>query len=279
MLLARCAARDGRRRQGTFAGVVAALVHRLDDLTEVVRQNAAIALGSIGHADSFAPLADALRTGPPDLRYQAATSLAEIDPPRALAPLVAALDDADAQVVAAAALAIGAIGDAAGIAPLAAQLEHADAGARFDVGYALAELGDGRGRAALVAGLGDEPRAWDAVTALARLGTADDVEALAHALVAKRTPMEAMVLAAGKLLALAPESPHADAARRVLLAALTVRKTHIRGLAVEQLGDAAGAWARAPLDKLARSGKGEELLDAIAGALAQIDARAASAPP
>jgi HEAT repeat protein len=258
------------------AELVAVLVSRLDDGVPVVRQNAAIALGSLHHADAFAPLATALRDGPPDLRFQAATSLAEIDPARAFDPLVAALADTDAQVVAAAALSIGAIGDARGIAALAAVVDHKDAGTRFDVGYALAELGDDRGRPALIAGLADAQRAWDAVTALARLGTADDVEALARALVAKRTPVEASILAAGKLLLLAPASAHADSARRVLLEALTNRKTHVRGLAVEQLGEAAGPWAKAPLDRLARSGKGADLLDAIAGALAQIDARHAS---
>jgi HEAT repeat protein len=265
---------DPTDRAGDVAPVVAALVSRLMDGAAIVRQNAAIALGSLGHADGFAPLAEALRDGPPDLRFQAATSLAEIDPPRAFEPLVAALADADPQVVGAAALSLGAIGDPRGVAPLVARVDHPDVAARFDVAYALADLGDGSGRAALAAGLVDSARAWDAVTALAKLGSVDDVEALARALVAKRTPIEASVLAAGRLLAIAPQSSHADAARRVVLAALTARKTHIRGLAVEQLGEAAGTWARLPLDKLARSGKGADLHEAIAAALARIDARA-----
>jgi HEAT repeat protein len=256
------------------AAVVAALVSRLVDGAPIVRQNAAIALGSVGHADGFAPLVEVLHSGPPDLRFQAATSLAEVDASRAFEPLVAALADADPQVVGAAALALGAIGDPRSVAPLVALVGHADAGTRFDVGYALADLGDGAGRAALAAGLLDGQRAWDAVIALAKLATVDDVEALARALVAKHTPLEASVLAAGRLLAIAPSSSHADAARRVLLAALTARKTHIRGLAVEQLGEAAGTWARLPLDKLARSGKGADLHDAIAAALSRIDARA-----
>ena len=61
----------------------------------------------------------------------------------------------------------------------------------------------------------------------------------------------------------------------MLIAALTARKIHVRGLAVEQLGAIGGAWAKAPLEKLARSGKGVELLEAIAAALRAIEERGA----
>jgi len=186
---------------------------------------------------------------------------------------VAALDDADPQVVAAAALSLGAIGDARAIAPLAGRLEHREAPTRFDVAYALAELGDPTGRDALAAGLGDAERAWDAVTALARLGTADDAEVLGRALLSKHTPPEATVLAAGAILKIAPASAHRDAARRVLLAALAARKIHVRGIAVEQLGEIGGAWAIAPLEKLGRSGKGAELAESIVAALRTIAER------
>jgi hypothetical protein len=113
------------------------------------------------------------------------------------------------------------------------------------------------------------------VTALANLGTTDDAEALGRTLVNKKTPPEATVLAAGKLLAIAPNGAHHDAARRVLLAALAARKVHVRSLAVEQLGEVAGDWAKIPLEKLARSGKGGELLEAIATALRAIQERLA----
>jgi hypothetical protein len=106
-----------------------------------------------------------------------------------------------------------------------------------------------------------------------RLGTPDDAEALGRALLGKQTPPEAMVLAAGAILRFAPRSAHHDAARRVLLAALGARKVHVRGIAVEQLGEVGGAWAIAPLEKLARSGKGADLLEAIAAALREVQAR------
>jgi len=108
------------------------------------------------------------------------------------------------------------------------------------------------------------------VSALATLGDPEDAEALGRALSNRRVPPEATVLAAGTLLRIAPASAHAEAARRVLLAALGSRKTHVRGLAVEQLGAlgaAAAEWARHPLERLARSGKGSELLEPIASAL------------
>ncbi len=254
---------------------IAALIKRLDDGAPVVRQNAAIALGTIGNADAFEALATALAEGPADLRFQAATSLTEIDQSRATPLLAKALGDKDPQVVGAAALSLGAIGDHGAAALLAPHLDHDESGARFDVAYALAELGDPRGRSVLTAALIDPDRAWDAVTALATLGTADDAEALGRTLVNKKTPPEATVLAAGKLLAIAPTGAHHDAARRVLVAALSARKVHVRGLAVEQLGDAAGDWAKLPLEKLARSSKGAELIDAIATALRSIDERLA----
>jgi len=254
-------------------GALPHLIKRLDDGIAAVRQNAAIALGTIGHVDGFEPLAEALTQGPPDLRFQAATSLAEIDLARAFDHEVTALGDGDGEVVGAAALAVGAIGkheaskrDAA-VAALTRKLDHASAGTRFDVAYALAELGDPAGRDVLVAAVSDADRAWDAVTALAELRATD---ALARAAGALATPMEARVLAAGKLLVLGEDS---EQARTLLVDALTDRKVHVRGLAIEQLGEVGGTWAKAPLEKLARSGKGSELRDAITTALRAIEDR------
>jgi HEAT repeat protein len=166
----------------------------------------------------------------------------------------------------------GSAGGAGGKAPRG--INHREPATRFDAAYALAELGDPSGRSALAAGLSDTERAWDAVTALTRLGTTDDAEVLGRALLGKHTPPEAIVLAAGAILKIAPASPHRDAARRVLIAALTARKVHVRGIAVEQLGETGGAWAIAPLEKLGRSGKGAEFGESIAAALRAIAERA-----
>lgn len=243
------------------------LVRRLDDGVTVVRQNAAIALGSIGHADGFESLAEALRAGPADLRFQAATSLVEIDARRAYGPIVASLEDRDPQVVAAAALSLGAIGNREAIPQLLRQIDHLNDSTRFDVAYALSELGDASGLGILVIALADADRAWDAVTALATLGDADG---LASTLTMKKVAPEPMVLAAGSLLFLRSDD---QPARRVLVAALGARKVHVRGLAVEQLAKVGGDWAVIPLEKLARSGKGGELLEPIAMALRAIAER------
>ncbi len=265
-------------------GTLPSLIKRLADGAPAVRQNAAIALGTMRHADGFAPLVEALREGPADLRYQAATSLAEIDASRAFEPVLAALDDRDPQVVCAAALSLGAIAkddaDRKEIArgAIAKRLDDADAAARFDLAYALAELGDDRGRETLAGAVTHEDCAWDAVTALAELRATEE---LARAVGNKKTIAEARVLAAGKLLALEKGAAtpartgftegSSDAARTVLLEGLTSRKGHVRGIAVEQLAEVGGPWAKAPLEKLARSGKSSELLEVIAGALAAID--------
>ena len=55
--------------------------------------------------------------------------------------------------------------------------------------------------------------------------------------------------------------------------ALTARKVHVRGIAIEQLTEVGGAWAKPALEKLARSSKGEEFLEAIAGALRLMETR------
>src|SRR5690606_12168389 len=94
---------------------------------------------------------------------------------------------------------------------------------------------------------------------------------LATAVAFAKAPLEARVLAAGKLLGLGVDSEHA---RALLRDALTTRKVHRPGLAVEQLAEVGGAWAKAPLEKLVRSSKGSDLLEPIAAALRAIDRRA-----
>jgi HEAT repeat protein len=266
---------------GDLGEAVAAtgLIKRLDDGSPPVRQNAAIALGSLRAEAGFEPLLEALRGGPADLRFQAATSLAEIDARRAFDPLLAALSDKDPQVASSAALALGVIPNRVEDPALAQRaktalvehLDHGDPSTRFDVAYALAELGDAAGRVVLSRSLGDAERAWDAVTALSNLGSPADLDELAAALTDRSVPPEATVLAAGRVLAKRSSEP----AKRVLLAALEARKTHVRGLAVEQLAEVGGDWAVAPLEKAATIGKNEELLDPITNALDKIKARKA----
>lgn len=251
---------------------LAGLIKRLDDGAPPVRQSAAIALGTLRAAEGFEPLAAALRSGPADLRFQAATSLAEIDPLRAFDLEVAALADRDPEVVGAAALSVGAIAAVHGerkadaLAALTGKLDHDHSGARFEVAYALAELGDAGGTKILADAIPDPERSWDAVTALGRLRAEPELmAALAH----KKTTDEARTLAAGRLVAIG-ESPKA---RKTLTDALMHRKVHVRGIALEQLAEVGGAWARPALDKLAASIKGSELAEPIGTALRAIAER------
>jgi HEAT repeats/PBS lyase HEAT-like repeat len=303
----RAAAVSSLGQMGELAPI-AALVARLDDGEPAVRQQAAIALGTVRDRAGFAPLLEALRNGPADLRFQAVTSLAEIDPVAAYEPLVEALADRDAQVVAAAAVALGSLGEGRAVLHLVALLGHAEAPVRFEAAWALAELGDARGSAELITQLGvptaDPPepaakdarrraaappavhpgRAIEAVEALARLGSAEERRALYRYLGAASAPPEAVIVAARHVLELcAAGGPAAGAsaaeraaAERVLLAALTVRKDHLRGLAVEQLAVVGGAWAVPALEKLGASRRGRMFAEPIAEALAAIAARAAS---
>ncbi len=264
-----CASLGALREPGTLT----ALVKRLDDAEPGVRQNAAIALGTIGDTDAFDSLERVLRKGPADLRFQAATSLAEIDAVRAFEPVLAALDDKDPQVIGAAALSLGSIAKAdatrreMAVTALLGKVDHSNASARFDIAYALAELGSAAGRETLMAACIDEDRAWDAVSALGELRAVDE---LTQVIANKKSAQEARTLAAGKLLAFGVTD---TSARTVLLESLGSRKGHVRGIAVEQLAEVGGAWAKAPLEKLARSGKAAELLDVVAGALRKIESR------
>lgn len=257
--------------------VAAALIYRLDDGNPAVRQNAAIALGTLRHPSGFPALAQALRSGPADLRFQAATSLVEIDAIAAYDPLVFALGDADPQVIGAVALALGAIGDGRAAGHLARLLDHGESAVRFDAAYALAQLGDRRARSRLVRALGDRERAWDAVCALEDLGDAEAAPELATVVGDKRATPELAVRAAAAILALRPDGagPHVAAARAAITSALLHRKLPVRGLAVEQLARLGGPWAIEPLEGLARHRRGADLGPAIADALAAIRERGA----
>ncbi|MBP9087795.1 MAG: HEAT repeat domain-containing protein [Kofleriaceae bacterium] len=249
------------------AYVMAAICKRLSDGDPAVRQNAAIALGTIGDPAGFAPLAEALATGSADVRFQAVTSMVEIAPAQSYQLLLGALDDRDHEVVGAAALGLGAIGDGAAVARLAPVLEHANPNVRFDVAYAMAHLGDGRGRAVLATALDDSERGWDAVLALTLLGQPADCDFLFECLNRRQPSDEVKAAAAGALLRL--HDSRSAAAQAVLLKALQSRKDHLRGIVVEELRRLADPWALATLSQFRSSRKGRAFIDVIDETLAK----------
>jgi HEAT repeat protein len=258
---------------GDDADVIAGLVKRLDDGDAGVRQAAAIALGTLRAAGGFKPLVKALRDGAADLRFQAAASLVEIDALAAYEPLAAAVGDPDPQVAGAVALALGATGDPRAPALVAHFLDHDDAAVRFDAAYALAQLDDRRGAGILAGALVDGARDWDAVVSLERIGDAESAAAMMSILGRSKTSPEVQARAAGAVLAIDGDGPHAAKARAHLLAALDNRRETVRGIAVEELAKSGGAWAVAPLEAFARRRRGRDLADEIKRALESIGAR------
>ena len=188
------------------------------------------------------------RTGPADLRFQAATSLAEIDREARVDRCSRRRSTtSDPQVVGAAALSLGAIGETDAIALLVPRLEHADPARPV-----RRRLRARRARRAT--------RARDAGRrarrSRARVGRGHRARQARHhrrRRGARRCAREQEDPARGDRARRRQAArdrcrtvPHHDAARRVLIAALGARKVHVRGLAVEQLGEIGGAWATAP---------------------------------
>lgn len=247
----------------------------LDDPDPEVRQSAAIALGSLGSLaseDGFKPLLKALQEGPVDLRFQAATSLAELDADRAYLPLVAALADGDGEVLGAVALSLGAIGNAACADQIVSLLDHSRRQTRLDAAYALAQFGDCRSLETLSAGLASQDEGWDAVGALHDLGETS-TSALANFVSGQTGEERVRVRAAGVLLELQEGKDASVEARSCLLRALSSRRLELRGLAVQQLAEVGGGWARAPLQALQSSFRGRQLRDEIDEALGKIESR------
>lgn len=250
---------------------VSALARAIDDPSPLVRQAATLALGHLGFESTIEPLTAALHHNEPDVRFQAATALVELGVETAVPLLIAATRDDDAQVASAAALGLGSLGDQRAVEPLAALLEHHDTQARFDAAYALTELGDPRGFELLARRLDDDDLAWDAIDALESIGDERAVEPLAALMTRKLAPPHLQLRAAGAVLTLSPGHEHAPRAKAALLEGLKLRKVDHRGVAAEQLARVGGTWAIEPL-RAAKTRLDSDVLD-LDGAIAAIRAR------
>lgn len=256
------------------ASAIEPLLGLLDDGAAPVRQVATIALGQLGLAAAFDPLAEVLTAGPPDVRFQAARSLVEIDPERALEPIAAALEgEHDAEVVGQLGLALGELGDDSVADALAARLGELEGEPRFEVAYGLARLGDRRAAEALAAAIGDRALSWDAIEGLEMIGGERAATALAGAMHLRRLAPELKLRAASALLAVAPDSEFAEAAGAALVDGLSAWRHHLRALAISELARVGGAWAVAPLERLATRRRGQAHSDDIAAAIEAIAAR------
>jgi hypothetical protein len=96
-------------RLGKTRGVVAfdTLADALEDISPLVRRQAASSIGETGLPEAVAPLARILRDPESDIRSEAATALGHIDSPDSRETVLAALDDPDPSVRASAIRSLG----------------------------------------------------------------------------------------------------------------------------------------------------------------------------
>ncbi|HET6610658.1 MAG TPA: HEAT repeat domain-containing protein [Kofleriaceae bacterium] len=251
------------------AATIDALAAGLDDSAADARQACAVALGRLGDPAGFAPLAEKLAEGPPDLRFQAATSLVEIDAARAYDALTAQLaDETDGEVLGALCLGLGEIGDRRAVPHMVPVLENERTETRFDAAYALSQLGDQRALGVLAGFLHHPSLAWDAICALEDAGAASAAAPLAEILARRFAPRVLKLRAAAAILAIAPDSDHAATAREVLIAGTSAWRHQHRALAVQLLGQLDGDWAREALLSLRGRRTGRTLSAEIDTALA-----------
>ena len=230
------------------------------------RQAAVIALGLIGDPRATGALTEALRSAPPDVRFQATTSLAQVNPEAAVGPLRRALKDEDPEVRGSATAALGDLGDPRAANAVARLLDDPRPGICLEAAVALSRLGDRRGTPVLAAALTDRKHCYLAAEQLYLRPDAEARAALELTLGRWLTPSLLRVWAAGALHKLG----HAGA-KEHLLELLGSRRSMVRGLAIEVLGELGEPWAHDALRELAASPGGdrwkEELEEALAPAL------------
>lgn len=228
------------------------------------RQAAVIALGMIGEPQATDALVEALESAPPDVRFQAATSLVQVNPKAAKGPLRRALKDEDPEVRGAAIAALGDLGDPKSANAVARLLDDPEKGIRMEAAVTLSRLGDGRGTGLLATALSDRKQCYLAAEHLYLRPDPEARAALEVALGRWLTPALLKVWAAGALHKLGHEG-----AREQLLELLVSRRSMVKGLAIEVLGELAEPWAHDALRQLAAGPGGdrwkEEVEEALAG--------------
>ncbi|MDX9999795.1 MAG: HEAT repeat domain-containing protein [Polyangia bacterium] len=248
------------------AQAVPRLIDMLEDRDFMARQAAVMALGSIGDPRAVLPLIQALKEGPPDVRFQAVTSLVELEDPRALGALLEALEDRDAEVRASAAAAVGDLMAHEGADAVALLLKDPDPKVSLEAAYALSRLGDDRGIETLCRRASHRDFGFLACEALGRLGNPQARVALRRAWKGLFVHPLTRLRAAASLLQLGETSP-----REFLIKQSRSRRSEVRGLALELLGELGGAWA---LDSLLAGLKGRSP-DAAARGLGTLGDRSA----
>lgn len=156
---------------------VEGLINALEDSDELVRGNAAGALGRIGDRRAVLPLINALEDSDEYVRKWAATALGDIGDKRAVESLINALEDKDEDVRKWAVYALDRIGDKRAVEPLINALGDKDEDVRVKAASALDSIGDKRAVKSLINALGDENKGVR-VMAAGALGSIGDKKAV-----------------------------------------------------------------------------------------------------
>ena len=242
---------------------VEALVDQVEgDGHPMPRQAAVIALGMIGDPRATKALTEALRSAPPDVRFQATTSLAQVNPKSAVGPLHRALKDEDPEVRGSAIAALGDIGDPKVVDAVARLLDDPQPNICLEAAVALSRLGDRRGTGVLAEALTDRNHCYLAAEHLYLRPDAEAMAALELTLGRWLTPSLLRVWAAGALHKLG----HAGA-KEQLLKLLGSRRSMVRGLAIEVLGELGEPWAHDALRELVQGPGGDRWKEEVEEAL------------
>jgi HEAT repeat protein len=233
-----------------------------EDGHPMARQAAVIALGLLGDRRATPRLIEALRHGPPDVRFQAAASLVQIDPESAARPLRRALGDEDPEVRASAVTALGVLGERANAGAIAFLLQDPSPAVELEAAVALARLGDPRGAPALVHHLDSKDHQILAAEHLYRCPSPDVTPALRRHLGRWLAPPLMKVWLSAALARLGEAQ-----GRQRLIALLESRRQTVRGLTIQLLGEIGEGWAREALEAFAASPAGEGWGEEIAAAL------------
>ncbi len=236
----------------------------LGDGHPLPRQAAVIALGLIGDPRATKALIRMLKEASPDVRFQAATSLLQVNPAKAAGPLRHALKDEDAEVRASAAAAMGDLGDPRDGDRLVPLLEDPVPEVQIEAAVSLARLGDLRGTPVLIEALDRGETRYLAAEHLYLCPDPTAVPQLKRLLGRWLTPALLKVWLAGSLIRMGDKEAEQD-----LRKSLTSRRSMVRGLTIEVMGDLGKPWADQALQDLANSRDGARWREEIQEALAR----------
>ncbi|MFH1130288.1 MAG: HEAT repeat domain-containing protein [Pseudomonadota bacterium] len=220
------------------------------DSDTLVRQTAVVALARIGNNEALPVLIRALDDPSADVRFHLVAALAQLSPQSAPAYLEKLLADPDPDVRGNAAAALGDLQHHEAADEIASLLEDPAPATQVEAAVALARLSDSRGTQTLVSYLEHPEFEHLAAEYLYRLPTQKAVPALQKTAQRRFGDPFAKTWAAGALARLG--HPFGKGS---LLESLESRRSMVRGLTIEILGELAPTtpWAKQALENFLKS--------------------------